>query len=152
MEMLPFVAVPSLPTVAKFCQQCFETEYRVISKRPWISVHAARQAHQPHEDFRGSRTAELNIPQDASPFVSGVLLGGEAVVGAGLATEALGEGFVVARTRVGDCTGAGGALAAGVNPLDMGLNPDGLDSGRGLDLKTDSKRARLKCERSAKPR
>jgi hypothetical protein len=73
------------------------------------------------------------------------------LVGDGLATEALLDGFVAVRMRDGDCVG-GGALAAGVKTFDVGTKPNDVDSGSGSDLNTVSKRARLKCDRSAKPR
>lgn len=66
---------------------------------------------------------------------------------AGFATAGVGDedGFVFVRNIAGDCTGVG-TLELGVNPFGVGANTDGADSGSGSDLKTLSKRARLKYD------
>jgi hypothetical protein len=72
------------------------------------------------------------------------------VLGDGLDTDGFGEGFVVDRNNPGDCAGVV-VFWAGTKVFVVAANPSGAKSGRGSDLNTVSKRARGKCNSSAKP-
>jgi hypothetical protein len=72
------------------------------------------------------------------------------VLGDGLDTDGFTEGFVVDRNKTGDCAGVG-IFGAGTKVFAVATNPSGAKSGRGSDLNTVSKRARGKCDSSAKP-
>jgi hypothetical protein len=92
----------------------------------------------------------LYIPQDASPLSSIPLtdeVGEEPVLVEGLDTDGLEDGFVFVRNRAGDCAGVG-TFAGGANPFAAGVNMVGAESGSCSDLKTLSKRARLKYDSS----
>lgn len=65
------------------------------------------------------------------------------VLGDGLVTDGLGEGFVVVRNSPGECVGVGIIMLDTIEA--------GAESGRGSDLNTLSNRARWKKDSSVKP-
>lgn len=101
----------------------------------------------------------MYVPQEASPFVSpdcSVPLDG-GVLGDGLAADGRGDGFVVARVRpsVNAGWGCDCIKALGTNALEVAVMLDDIEfieSGKGSDLNTSLKRARLNSARSANPR
>jgi altronate dehydratase len=68
-----------------------------------------------------------------------------------LDTDGLGDWFVFVRSRAGECVGVGALAAGGRNEFVVFTNGKGMDSGSCSDLKTSSKRARLKCASSVNP-
>jgi hypothetical protein len=100
-----------------------------------------------------------NIPHE-SPLASvgGTVAADEGgVLGEGLATEGLGDWFVVVRKMPGlgtcvDCwTNVLGTNVFGTNVFEVAVKLEPAESGKGSDLNTLSKRARLNSARSAKP-
>lgn len=65
------------------------------------------------------------------------------VLGDGLVTDGLGEGFVAGRNSPGDCVG--------VDIIMLDTIEAAAESGRGSDLNTLSNRARWKKDSSVKP-
>jgi hypothetical protein len=68
----------------------------------------------------------------------------------GLDTKGPGDGFVIVRDSPGDCVGVGIPMA-GTGAFVVATNADDMESGRGSDLNTPSKRARRKNDNSVNP-
>jgi hypothetical protein len=96
-----------------------------------------------------------DIPHEESPSASvgGAVAADEGgVLGEGLTTEGFGDWFVIVRKMPGleacvDCW----INVLGTNVFDVTVKLEPVESGKGSDLNTLSKRARLNSAKSAKP-